>query len=76
MKKPRLEEMTLRDKIAQTLLVRQSYLMLRADLDYKVARGPEEAAQLVAQNQFGGLWPHGHQDVNGIKDSLNKSFHC
>lgn len=75
MKKPRIEEMTLREKIAQTLLVRQSDLMLRADLDYKAARDPEEAAQLMAANQFGGLWTHGHQDVNGIKDSLNKSFH-
>ena len=69
-----MAQMTLREKIGQTLLVRQSDLLLRADKDYKEARGEEEAAMLMEQCQFGGIWTHGNMDVNGIKDSLDNSF--
>ena len=55
MKKPDIKAMTLREKIAQTLLVRQSDLMLRADRDYKEARGAQEAAEIMKKQQFGGL---------------------
>ena len=75
MKKPDIKAMTLREKIAQTLLVRQSDLMLRADRDYKEARGAQEAAEIMKKQQFGGLWMHGNVDVNGIDGSLDTSFH-
>ena len=75
MKKPDIKAMTLREKIAQTLLVRQSDLMLRADRDYKEARGAQEAAEIMKKQQFGGLWVHGNVDVNGIDGSLDTSFH-
>ncbi len=75
MKKPNINEMTLREKIAQTLIVRQSDLMLRADMDYKEAREPDEAALLMEKYQFGGIWAHGNIDVTGgMKDNLCKSF--
>lgn len=74
MQKPNIKEMTVREKIAQSLLVRQSDIVLRADLDYKLARDSHEAAELMEKYQFGGLWAHGNLDVNGMKDSLDTGF--
>lgn len=74
MRRPKLEEMTLREKIAQTLLVRQCDLLLRADKDYMEARDPEEAFEIIERVQFGGIWAHGNLDVNHIPGSLSDSF--
>lgn len=70
-----MEQMTVREKIAQTLLIRQSDLLLRADKDYKEARRPEEAAQIMKECQFGGVWAHGNVDVNQMEGGLDKTFH-
>ena len=74
MKKPELKDLTLREKIAQTLLVRQCDLLLHAENDYMTAREPHEAAEIMEKNQFGGIWTHGNIDVNAIKGSLSDSF--
>lgn len=74
MKKPQLKDMTLREKIAQTLLVRQCDLLLRADKDYMERRDSEEAFEIIEREQFGGIWAHGNLDVNQIPGSLSDSF--
>ena len=61
MKKPCIKDMTVREKLAQSLLVRQSDLMLRADLDYKVARDASEALELMEKNQFA---VYGHMAIS------------
>lgn len=70
MKKPELKDLTLREKIAQTLLVRQCDLLLHAENDYKTFRDPHEAAEIMEKNQFGGIWGHGNIDVTAMTGSL------
>lgn len=74
MKKPDVNKMTLREKIGQVLLVRQSDLLMRADKNYSELRDPREAKELLAEYQFGGIWAHGNQDVNGMSDKYNDYF--
>ncbi len=64
MKKPNINKMTLREKVAQTLVVRQSDLMLRADKAYDELRDPSEAKEILDRNQFGGIWIHGNHEIN------------
>lgn len=74
MKIPDINKMTLREKIAQTMLVRQSDLLLRADKAYGELRQPQEAGEIMRRNQFGGIWAHGNLDVNGMSDKYNGYF--
>ena len=64
MKKPIIEKMTLREKIGQTCLVRQSDLLMYADTNYSELRPYEEAVAIMKKAQFGGIWTHGNVDVN------------
>jgi len=74
MKKPDINKMTLREKAAQTLLVRQSDLLLRADKAYDELRDPLEAKEILDKNQFGGIWTHGNCDVNAMSRRYNGYF--
>lgn len=56
--------MTLREKIGQTCLVRQSDLLMYADTNYATLRPMEEAIEIMKESQFGGIWVHGNEDVN------------
>jgi len=73
MKRPEIKDLTLREKIAQLLIVRQSDLVQDASTSYTKFRAPEEAAQIMEKNQFGGIWLHGNVDVNQINDVWNKN---
>lgn len=42
-----IESLSLREKFAQLLIVRQSDLMLHADTAYSTLRRPEEAAEIM-----------------------------
>ena len=74
MKKPCLEKMTLREKIAQTCLVRQSDLLMYPETNYGTLRPAEDAVKLMKKNQFGGIWTHGNVDVNQMGTDAYKSF--
>ncbi len=74
MNKPSIEKMTLREKIAQTCVVRQSDLQMHADSAYTKMRKPSEAAELMEKYQFGGVWSHGNEDVNQMGSDLHKQF--
>lgn len=74
MKKPDITKMTLREKIAQTCLVRQSDLLMRADKAYDELRDPAEAKEIMTKNQFGGIWVHGNTDVNSMSKKYNDYF--
>lgn len=74
MKKPDIKKMTLREKIAQTCIVRQSDLLMHADSAYTKLRDPSEAAELMGKYQFGGIWSHGNEDVNQVGSELYKQF--
>jgi len=74
MKKPDINKMSLREKAAQTLLVRQSDLLLRADKAYDELRDPSEAKEILDKNQFGGIWTHGNGDVNAMSRRYNGYF--
>lgn len=74
MKRPDLNKMTLREKVAQTLLVRQSDLMMKAECDYGELRDPKEAKEILDKNQFGGIWAHGNEDVNGMSQKYDGYF--
>ena len=70
---PKIKNMTLREKIAQLLIVRMSDLIQDASTSYTKMRAPEEAAQLMEKYQFGGIWLHGALDVNGVNDEWKKN---
>ena len=74
MKKTDINQMTLREKIAQTCLVRQSDLLMRADKAYDELRDPAEAKEIMTKNQFGGIWVHGNTDVNSMSKKYNDYF--
>ena len=74
MKKPCLEKMTLREKIAQTCLVRQSDLLMYPDTNYAEIRPEEDAVKFMEKYQFGGIWTHGNVDVNQMGTDAYKSF--
>ena len=65
---PDINSMTLREKLGQLLVVRMSDLLMDADSSYTKWRAPEEAAEIMEKNQFGGIWLHGNIDVNQIND--------
>jgi len=75
MQKPDIFKMTLREKIAQLLIVRMSDLIQDASTSYTKFRAPEEAAEIVKKNQFGGIWLHGAVDVNQINNVWNENVH-
>jgi len=74
MKKPTLETMTLREKIAQTCLVRQSDLLMYPETNYGTLRPQEDAVSFMEKYQFGGIWTHGNVDVNQMGTDAYKSF--
>ena len=74
MKKPTLETMTLREKIAQTCLVRQSDLLMYPETNYGTLRPEEDAVSFMEKYQFGGIWTHGNVDVNQMGTDAYKSF--
>ncbi len=73
MNKPDIKSMTLKEKIAQLLIVRQSDLMMYADSSYTKFRDPKEAAALAEKYQYGAVWLHGNVDVNQINDCWRKN---
>ena len=71
MKKPELKNMTLREKIAQTMLVRQREIYFK-NVDGKwIERTKEETYELMEKNQFGGLWVLGNfkLDFEGLSET-------
>ena len=71
MKKPELKNMTLREKIAQTMLVRQREIYFK-NVDGKwIERTPDEVYELMDKNQFGGLWVLGNfkLDFEGLSET-------
>ncbi len=71
---PDINKMTLREKIAQVMIIRMSDLVMYADTAYSKFRDPKEAADLAEKNQFGGIWLHGNIDVNQMNDLWNKNI--
>ena len=56
MKKPLLSEMTLREKIGQTILPYQYDINRRTEVDPSIIRTKEEKAAFLRERQFGTLW--------------------
>ncbi len=71
---PDIKKMTLKEKIAQLLVVRQCDLMMYADSSYTKMRDPKEAAALAEKYQYGAVWLHGNVDVNQINDFWRKNI--
>ncbi len=56
MKKPLLSEMTLREKIGQTILPYQYDINRKTEVDPKILRTKEEKTAFLRERQFGTLW--------------------
>ena len=69
-----LKDLTLREKIAQTLLIRQSDLLIASKDGRAVVRDPQEAGQIMERDQYGGIWAHGNVDVSVIKGGMTDNF--
>lgn len=74
MNNPDIKEMTLREKIAQLLIVRQSDLLMDASTAYSKFREEDEAEALCNEFQFGGIWLHGNLEINHFNDLYGKSM--
>ncbi|MBR3933805.1 MAG: hypothetical protein IKJ68_07870 [Clostridia bacterium] len=68
MKKPGIKDLTLKEKIAQLVIVRMSDLLMDASSSYTKMRDPKEAAALAEKYQYGAVWLHGNVDVNQINN--------
>lgn len=75
MKKPALKDLTLREKVAQMMIVRFSDILMEPETNYTSIRSMEEAQRLMEEGQFGGVWLNGNIDINGVNDFYNKNFH-
>ena len=73
MNKPDIKKMTLKEKIAQLIIVRQCDLMMYADSSYTKFRDPKEASKLAEKYQYGAVWLHGNTDVNQVNDVWRKN---
>ena len=73
MNMPDIKKMTLKEKIAQLVIVRMSDLVMDASSSYTKMRDPEEAAALAEKYQYGAVWLHGNVDVNQINDCWKKN---
>ncbi len=73
MNTPDISKMTLREKIAQVLVVRMSDLVMYADSAYTKFRDNKEAAALAEKYQYGGVWLHGNIDVNQMNNIWNEN---
>ncbi len=71
MKKPELKDMTLREKIAQTMLVRQREIYFKNVDGQWIERTDEELYEMMDKNQFGGLWVLGNfkLDFEGLMET-------
>lgn len=58
MRKPRLSELTLEEKVSQLLLLRQGHLTNVVDGDPR-PKTKEQREALMQTNRFGGLWSYG-----------------
>ena len=75
MKKPQLKDLTLREKVAQLMIVRFSDILMEPETNYTSIRDLDEAKRLMEEGQFGGIWLNGNVDINGVNDFYNKNFH-
>ncbi len=75
MKKPNIKDLTLKEKIAQLIIVRMSDLLMYADSSYTKLRDPKEAAELCEKYQYGAVWLHGQLDVNQINEDWHEKIH-
>lgn len=63
MKKPLLSEMTLREKIAQTMCVYQYNLNQKVEVDECITRTPQERDEIMENGQYGCMWCCGRQKL-------------
>ena len=75
MKKPELKDLTLREKVAQLMIVLFSDILMEPETNYTSIRSEEDAKRLMEEGQFGGIWLNGNIDINGVNDFYNKNFH-
>lgn len=71
---PDIKSMTLREKIAQLLIVRQSDLVMDSSTAYSVFRDPSEAKELCEKYQFGGIWLHGNLEINHFNNMYTEKY--
>ncbi len=74
MKRPDISKMTLRQKIAQTCVVRQSDLLMKPETQYSELQPEGFAVRNMKENQYGAVWSHGNVDVNQMGPDLYASF--
>ena len=66
MKKPKLSDLTLREKIAQTICIRQYALNQKVEVDELKHRTQDEKEQIMKDGQYGCMWCQGNQVLNVV----------
>lgn len=69
MKKPLLSEMTLQEKIGQTMLAYQYHINRKYEVDPKILRTREERDEILRNEQHGSLWVQTGFGNTGIEQS-------
>ncbi len=84
MKKPELKDLTLREKVAQLLMVNQSTFLKKSveGSTEKVARSQAEIDEITENTQYGSVWWHGNvvmqiidlaNDINGGMSTIKEN---
>lgn len=60
---------SLREKIAQMLLIRQYDLLQKTEIDEKIPRSKEETRRILKDGQYGSMWVMGNQKIDNVNMS-------
>ena len=60
---------SLREKIAQMLLIRQYDLLQKTEIDEKIPRIKEETRRILKDGQYGSMWVMGNQKIDNVNMS-------
>lgn len=64
MKRPSINELSLREKIAQLLMIQQYSLLQKCEVDETLPRSTEEMLSIMEKYQYGSLWGCGNMNLN------------
>ena len=64
MQRPELNELSLKEKISQLLMINQYPLLQKTEVDERQQRSPEEQQEIMRKYQYGSLWATGNMQLN------------
>lgn len=72
--KIKMEDLTLREKVGQLLMVKAAGLVQRAENGKAVENSNEEIADILTQKPFGSIWAHGYVKMQTVNLAEEASY--